>query len=774
MAAEATLTTNLSAEVTRATNAETALANDIITEESRAMSAEATLTTNLSAEVTRATNAEATLTTNLAAEVTRATNAEIGLGNDISTEETRAIAAETVLTNSISAEVTRATNAEATLTTNLAAEVTRATNAETVLANDISAEEARAMAAETVLTNSISAEVTRATNAEATLTTNLAAEVTRATNAEIGLGNDISTEETRAIAAETVLTNSISAEVTRATNAEATLTTNLAAEVTRATNAETALANDISTEETRAIAAETTLTNSISAEVTRATNAETILSNSISAEVTRATNAETVLASGISTETANRIAADALKVDANPSITAGTNTKISFDSKGLVTGGSQAILASADFNNQGAANTVLHGNASGAPTWGLVSNADIATGIDATKLADGTIDNTEFLRLDGVSANIQTQINSIMTYGTTLLAGLTPNTPVRTNASNNLVSGTINLASADVAGTLPVANGGTGASTAQAAMNTFAGSVSAGRYLRGDGTNVTMSQIQSGDIPLLNQNTTGNAGTATALQTPRNIYGNGFNGTADLNQVISSAYGGTGNGFTLFTGPTGTEKTFTLPNASATILTTNSPVTVPQGGTGITSGTQGGIPYFNSGTTMASSGLLAQNGIMIGGGSGAAPSTIAMANNGVVVTNSSGVPSVQPKIQESNLPAGTVLLIYFDENDVAGTISNANAKSTTLPANNYSRVIIEAEVSLSTPAAADGDWSFNLYVNGIAEETIRLELTNKGAISGSIKTSVVQSSSVPVTISVIPTDQQGTWTVKSLRIYGVI
>ena len=72
------------------------------------------------------------------------------------------------------------------------------------------------------------------------------------------------------------------------------------------------------------------------------------------------------------------------------------------------------------------------------------------------------------------------------------------------------------------------------------------------------------------------------------LTTPRAIYGNNFDGSANLSQVIASTYGGTGNGFTKFTGPTSTEKTFTLPNANATILTTNATVTVAQGGTGAT------------------------------------------------------------------------------------------------------------------------------------------------------------------------------------------
>jgi hypothetical protein len=44
-----------------------------------------------------------------------------------------------------------------------------------------------------------------------------------------------------------------------------------------------------------------------------------------------------------------------------------------------------------------------------------------------------------------------------------------------------------------------------------------------------------MSAIQAGDVPTLNQNTTGNAATATALQTARTIGGVSFNGTANIN-----------------------------------------------------------------------------------------------------------------------------------------------------------------------------------------------------------------------------------------------
>ena len=84
----------------------------------------------------------------------------------------------------------------------------------------------------------------------------------------------------------------------------------------------------------------------------------------------------------------------------------------------------------------------------------------------------------------------------------------------------------------------------------------------------------------------------GNAATATRLATARSIFGNSFDGTADLTQIIGTAFGGTGNGFTKFIGPTTAEKVFTLPDANATILTTNALVTVAQGGTGVTTATQ--------------------------------------------------------------------------------------------------------------------------------------------------------------------------------------
>jgi hypothetical protein len=70
---------------------------------------------------------------------------------------------------------------------------------------------------------------------------------------------------------------------------------------------------------------------------------------------------------------------------------------------------------------------------------------------------------------------------------------------------------------ANVTGTVAIINGGTGETTRQAAMDALAGAVTSGQYLRGNGTDVVMSAIQAGDVPTLNQNTTGTAGNVTGI-----------------------------------------------------------------------------------------------------------------------------------------------------------------------------------------------------------------------------------------------------------------
>jgi hypothetical protein len=70
------------------------------------------------------------------------------------------------------------------------------------------------------------------------------------------------------------------------------------------------------------------------------------------------------------------------KVSGNSAITGATKTKVTYDSKGLVTAGDD------------------------------LAASDLPTGIDATKIGAGSVDNTEFGYLNGVTSAIQTQLDS--------------------------------------------------------------------------------------------------------------------------------------------------------------------------------------------------------------------------------------------------------------------------------------------------------------------------------------------------------------------------
>ena len=99
--------------------------------------------------------------------------------------------------------------------------------------------------------------------------------------------------------------------------------------------------------------------------------------------------------------------------------------------------------------------------------------------------------------------------------------------------------------------------------------------------LKSTTTTGALSIAVAADFPTLNQNTTGSAATLT---TPRAIYGNNFDGSAALTQIIASTYGGTGNGFTKFSGATTAEKTYTLPDSSVTLLYAGGPLGTPSSG----------------------------------------------------------------------------------------------------------------------------------------------------------------------------------------------
>lgn len=124
--------------------------------------------------------------------------------------------------------------------------------------------------------------------------------------------------------------------------------------------------------------------------------------------------------------------------------------------------------------------------------------------------------------------------------------------------------------------------------------------------------------------------------------------------TNGVKNILPGASGGTNNGFMQFSGPATALKTFTLPNATATILTDANTVTAPQGGTGQSSYAIGDLLYASASNALSKLADVATGNAMISGGVGVAPlygkigltthvsGTLPVANGGTNSASASG------------------------------------------------------------------------------------------------------------------------------------
>lgn len=173
--------------------------------------------------------------------------------------------------------------------------------------------------------------------------------------------------------------------------------------------------------------------------------------------------------------------------------------------------------------------------------------------------------------------------------------------------------------------------------------------------------------------------------------------GSTANGGVLSTSILLGTNGGTSNGFFSVTGPATSLRTFTFPNASATVLTSNAAVTVAQGGTGLAT--------------------LTANGVTIGEGT-SSPNFIVMGADTLLRGTASADPVA---LAVNNCGSSTTALSYSTSTHTFGcqTITVGSGSVTSLTSGTAivlspSTITTTGSISLDTTASPtlSGTWTF--------------------------------------------------------------
>lgn len=276
-----------------------------------------------------------------------------------------------------------------------------------------------------------------------------------------------------------------------------------------------------------------------------------------------------------------------------------------------------------------------------------------------------------------------------------------------------------------VAGTLITSNGGTGLSSWTAGDLPYFASGTALSKL-GIGTS-TYLLTSSGTAPQWSNPTGVTVGTATNLASGaanRIAYQSGAGATTFVvaPTIANTFLEWSGSAFQWTANPLGTVTSVAQSFTGGLISVAGSPITT-SGTLALTvAGTSGGVPYFSSASTWASSAALTANALVIGGGAGAAPSTTSTAAG---ILTFLGTPSSANLAAAVTDEVGTGSLTFQTATTWTPTVTASSGTITTSTVNSatYTRtgnlVFATADISISNAGTGAGSLNITLpFTNG--------------------------------------------------------
>ena len=474
---------------------------------------------------------------------------------------------------------------------------------------------------------------------------------------------------------------------------------------------------------------------------------------------------------------------------ASSSSTTGTGGVVALQQSPAFTGTPTAPTAALNTNTTQIATTAFVVNQITGTTAGVATFSAGTTGLTPSTSTTGVVTLGGVLNVvnGGTGTITSTGTGSLVLSGSPTFTG-TPLAPTATSGTNTTQIATTAFVQSAISGY----GNGTVTSVSVVSANGFAGTVANASSTPAITLTTSISGVLKGNGTAISAATAG-TDYAPATSGTSILYGNGSGGFSNVT-VGSGLSFSSGTLSTSGGGGSVTSVSFTGGLISVATPTTTPALTV--------AGTSGGIVYFNSASTWASSAVLTANALMIGGGAGAAPTTTttgtgvltALGNttnaaSGIVVKDANGntstnfdflgysnvaaagttttlTASTTPNWvvtgsggQTYKLPDATTLPVgatfTFNNNQTSGTIVVQNNSSTTVVTVQSGAYVT---VVLLTNGTAAGTWDYHANIpSSTSWSTNTLStgaaITSSQAVTGNTLVSTVATGTAPLTVA---------------------